>query len=187
MKNPGIGLCGIGIVGSGVFNLLKENGEHIARRLGVTPRIVHVAYLANPFKCDLSQVKQSSDVFEAVNNPDVGLVVELIGGKTLARDVVLEAIRQGKHVVTANKALLAEHGEEIFHLARERQVQVRYEAAIAGTIPIVKALREGLVGNRIQALAGIINGTSNFILSEMERNQKGFGDVLVEAQRLGYA
>src|SRR5690554_1172465 len=129
----------------------------------------------------------TDDAFAVVNNPEIDIVVELIGGDTLAKELVLRAIENGKHVVTANKALIAVHGNEIFQRAREKGVMVGFEAAVAGGIPIIKSIREGLAGNRIQWLAGIINGTGNFILSEMREKGRGFGDVLAEAQALGYA
>ncbi len=186
-KSVGIGLCGLGTVGGGTFNLLAENHQEIIRKTGEDIRVVQVGCLEDNPACDLSQVKVTRNALEIVSNPDVDIVVELIGGSGFARELVLEAIAQGKHVVTANKALLAMHGAEIFAAARQRGVMVCYEAAIGGAIPIVKALREGLAGNRIKWLAGIINGTSNFILSEMEAKQRDFSDVLAEAQKIGYA
>ena len=137
--------------------------------------------------CELGQTRVSRDIFDVVRDPEVDIVVELIGGTTVARELIEAAIRNGKHVVTANKALIAEFGNEIFALAGEHGVVVRYEAAVAGGIPIIKALREGLAGNRIEWLAGIINGTGNFILTEMRDKGRDFADVLAEAQALGYA
>jgi homoserine dehydrogenase len=186
-KSIGIGLCGLGTVGSGTFNLLGENQQEIRRRTGVDISLIMVACLEDNPECDLSQVNVSRDVFDVVNNPDVDIIVELIGGTSPARQLILEAIAQGKHVVTANKALIATHGDEIFAAAQQRGVMVCYEAAIAGAIPVVKAIREGLSANRIDWLAGIINGTSNFILTEMEEKRRDFADVLAEAQKLGYA
>ena len=183
----GIGLCGLGTVGGGTFNVLKESEDEIFRRTGIDLKVIQIACaFANP-DCDLTGMDVTTELFDVVNNPDVDIVVELIGGTDPALKLVLTAIDQGKHVVTANKALLAIHGEEIFKAAEQRGVMVCYEAAIAGTIPIVKALREGLAANRIQWLAGIINGTSNFILTEMETGNRDFAEVLVQAQELGYA
>lgn len=186
-KSIGVGLCGLGTVGGGTFNLLADSKQEIQRRTAMDISVVQVACLEDNPACDLSNVVVSRDAFEVVSNPDVDIVVELIGGTGLARELVLEAIAQGKHVVTANKALLAVHGNEIFAAAQQRGVMVCYEAAIAGTIPIVKAIREGLAANHIRSIAGIINGTSNFILTEMEEKQRDFADVLKEAQELGYA
>lgn len=186
-KSIGIGLCGLGTVGGGTFNLLAEGQQEIVRRTAEDIRIVQVACLVDNPACDLSQVSVTRDAFDVVNNPDVDIVVELIGGTDLARQLVLEAIAQGKHIVTANKALLATHGDEIFTAAQQRGVMVCFEAAIAGAIPVVKAIREGLAANRINWLAGIINGTCNFILTEMEEKHRDFDDVLAEAQKLGYA
>lgn len=186
-KSIGIGLCGLGTVGGGTFNLLAQGQQEIVRRTAEDIRIVQVACLVDNPACDLSQVSVTRDAFDVVNNPDVDIVVELIGGTDLARQLVLEAIAQGKHIVTANKALLATHGDEIFTAAQQRGVMVCFEAAIAGAIPVVKAIREGLAANRINWLAGIINGTCNFILTEMEEKHRDFDDVLAEAQKLGYA
>ncbi len=174
-------------MGSGTFNVLAENSDLIAARALAPIEIVHVGARRDNPQCDISAVKVSRDIFDVVKDPDVDIIVELIGGTTVARQLVEDAIRAGKHVVTANKALIAEFGNEIFALADERGVSVRYEAAVAGGIPIIKALREGLAGNRIKWLAGIINGTGNFILSEMQEKGRDFADVLAEAQALGYA
>lgn len=149
--------------------------------------VVHVGARSNRHGCDLGSTRLSSDIFEVAADPAVDVLIELIGGTTVAKDLVEQAIRAGKHVVTANKALIAEFGNEIFALAEEHNVCVRYEAAVAGGIPIIKAMREGLAGNRIEWLAGIINGTGNFILSEMRDKGREFADVLAEAQALGYA
>jgi homoserine dehydrogenase len=174
-------------VGGGTFNLLSRNRELItARAQAVVPVIQVGARRDNP-DCDLSNVTVSADVFAVANNPDVDILVELIGGTTDAKALIETAIRAGKHVVTANKALIAEFGNEILALAYEHNVSVRFEAAVAGGIPIIKALREGLAGNRIEWLAGIINGTGNFILTEMRDKGREFSDVLAEAQALGYA
>jgi homoserine dehydrogenase len=186
-KSIGIGLCGLGTVGGGTFNLLEENYLEITRKTGEDIRVVQVGCLEDNPACDLSKVSVTRNALEIVSNPEVDIIVELIGGSGFARELVLEAIAQGKHVVTANKALIATHGTEIFAAARQRGVMVCFEAAIGGAIPIVKAIREGLAGNRVKWLAGIINGTSNFILSEMEAKKRDFADVLAEAQQKGYA
>ncbi|MDD2608860.1 MAG: homoserine dehydrogenase [Giesbergeria sp.] len=189
MKPIQVGLLGIGTVGSGVFNVLQRNQEEISRRAGCGIQISMVADLdverAKSVVGESAQVV--SDARAIIANPDIDIVVELIGGYGIAKALVLEAIAAGKHVVTANKALLAVHGTEIFAAASAKGVMVAYEAAVAGGIPIIKALREGLTANRIQWLAGIINGTTNFILSEMRDKGLDFDVVLKEAQRLGYA
>ncbi|MDG2411614.1 MAG: homoserine dehydrogenase [Halioglobus sp.] len=182
-----IGICGLGTVGSGTFNLLHENADLLRARAGVSLEVVHVGARRDNPACDLSDAQVSRDIFAVAADPEVAVLVELIGGTTVARELVEAGIRAGKHVVTANKALIAEHGNALFALAVEHNVELRYEAAIAGGIPIVKALREGLSGNRIEWLAGIINGTTNFILTEMRDEGRDFTDVLGEAQALGYA
>ncbi|SPR96853.1 homoserine dehydrogenase [Cupriavidus taiwanensis] len=184
-----VGLLGIGTVGSGTFNVLKRNQEEIRRRAGRGIEIAVVADLNTERARELTngEVEIVSDANEVVNRPDVDIVIELIGGYGIARELVLKAIENGKHVVTANKALLAVHGNEIFEAARKKGVIVAFEAAVAGGIPIIKALREGLTANRIQWIAGIINGTTNFILSEMRDKGLDFDVVLKEAQQLGYA
>ncbi|MFT4822933.1 MAG: homoserine dehydrogenase [Halioglobus sp.] len=187
MKSVKIGICGLGTVGSGTFNVLAENSGLVAARALAPIEVVHVGARRDNPSCDVSGIKVSRDIFDVVKDPDVDIIVELIGGTTVARQLVEDAIRAGKHVVTANKALIAEFGNEIFALAAQKGVTVRYEAAVAGGIPIIKALREGLAGNRIKWLAGIINGTGNFILSEMREKGRDFADVLAEAQALGYA
>ena len=189
MKSIKVGLLGIGTVGSGTFNVLKRNQEEIARRAGRGIEITMVADLNTERATELTngQVKVVNDANLVVNDPDIDIVIELIGGYGLAKDLVLKAIANGKHVVTANKALIATHGNEIFKAAQEKGVMVAFEAAVAGGIPIIKALREGLTANRIQWIAGIINGTTNFILSEMRDKGLDFEVVLKEAQRLGYA
>jgi homoserine dehydrogenase len=189
MKSIKVGLLGIGTVGSGTFNVLKRNQQEIAARAGRAIEITMVADL------DVERAKQLTsgevtvvnDAKLVVNNPDIDIVIELIGGYGIAKDLVLQAIANGKHVVTANKALIAMHGNEIFKAAQEKGVIVAFEAAVAGGIPIIKALREGLTANSIQWIAGIINGTTNFILSEMRDKGLDFDVVLKEAQRLGYA
>jgi len=189
MKPIQVGLLGIGTVGSGTFNVLQRNQEEIRRRAGRGIEIAMVADLdttrAKAVVGDAAKVV--GDAREIIANPDIDVVVELIGGYGIAKALVLEAIAAGKHVVTANKALLAVHGTEIFKAAAEKGVMVAYEAAVAGGIPIIKALREGLTANSIQWVAGIINGTTNFILSEMRDKGLDFDVVLKEAQRLGYA
>ena len=186
MKPVKVGICGLGTVGGGTFNVLKRNAEEISRRAGRSIDVVQVASRAvNPL-CDTSTTEMTDDAFAVVNNPEIDIVVELIGGDTLAKELVLRAIENGKHVVTANKALIAVHGNEIFQRAREKGVMVGFEAAVAGGIPVIKAIREGLAANRINWLAGIINGTGNFILSEMREKGRTFEDVLQEAQALGY-
>jgi homoserine dehydrogenase len=184
-----VGLLGLGVVGGGTFTVLSRNAEEIARRAGRRIEVSHVAVrdAAKAASRAGDAVVITTDPYEVVRNPDIDIVVELIGGDTLARQLVLEAIGQGKHVVTANKALLAKHGNEIFAAASARGVMVAFEAAVAGGIPIIKAIREGLTANRIEWVAGIINGTTNFILSEMRTRGQPFAEVLAEAQRLGYA
>jgi homoserine dehydrogenase len=189
MKPIQVGLLGIGTVGGGTFNVLSRNQEEIRRRAGRGIEIAMVADLdAERARAVVGdRVKVVSDAREVIANPDIDIVVELIGGYGVAKALVMEAIAAGKHVVTANKALLAVHGTEIFEAARARGVMVAFEAAVAGGIPIIKALREGLTANRIEWIAGIINGTTNFILSEMRSKGLDFEVVLKEAQRLGYA
>ena len=189
MKPIQVGLLGIGTVGSGTYNVLLRNEEEIRRRAGRSIRISMVADLdvARAKSVVGSDVEVVSDARQVIANPEIDIVVELIGGYGIAKALVMEAIAAGKHVVTANKALLAVHGTEIFAAAQAKGVVVAFEAAVAGGIPIIKALREGLSANRIQWLAGIINGTTNFILSEMRDKGLDFDVVLKEAQRLGYA
>jgi homoserine dehydrogenase len=189
MKPIQVGLLGIGTVGSGTFNVLQRNQEEIRRRAGRGIEIAMVADLDTTRAQAVvgDKAKVVGDAREIIANPDIDVVVELIGGYGIAKALVLEAIAAGKHVVTANKALLAVHGTEIFKAAAEKGVIVAYEAAVAGGIPIIKALREGLTANQIQWVAGIINGTTNFILSEMRDKGLDFDVVLKEAQRLGYA
>jgi homoserine dehydrogenase len=189
MKPIKAGLLGIGTVGAGTFEVLNRNQEEIRRRAGRGIEIAMVADLNTARATELThgRCKVVSDANLIVNDPDIDIVIELIGGYGLAKDLVMKAIANGKHVVTANKALLAIHGTEIFKAAQEKGVMVGFEAAVAGGIPIIKALREGLTANRIQWIAGIINGTTNFILSEMRDKGLDFQTVLAEAQRLGYA
>jgi homoserine dehydrogenase len=189
MKAINVGLLGIGTVGGGTFSVLRRNREEIARRAGCTIAMKMVA------DKDLDRARAlvgdkaivTGDANDVVGSPDIDIVVELIGGTTIAKQLVLKAIVNGKHVVTANKALLAQHGNEIFAAAQKQDVMVAFEGAVGGGIPIIKSLREGLTANRIEWIAGIINGTSNFILSEMREKGAGFQDVLKDAQRLGYA
>lgn len=189
MKPINVGLLGIGTVGSGTWDVLQRNASEIERRAGRGIRITHVA--DKDVKRASAIVKKSAlvmgDAFSLVKNKNVDIVVELIGGTTIARELVLEAIKHGKHVVTANKALLATHGNEIFKAAQNKGVMVAFEASVAGGIPIIKALREGLAANRIEWIAGIINGTSNFILSEMRDKGLPFASALKDAQKKGYA
>jgi homoserine dehydrogenase len=189
MKPIKVGLLGIGTVGSGTFNVLKRNQEEIKRRAGRGIEIVMVADLDTKRAEELTrgECKVVNDANLVVNDPEIDIVIELIGGYGIARDLVMKAIANGKHVVTANKALLATHGTEIFQAAQAKGVMLAFEAAVAGGIPIIKALREGLTANRIEWIAGIINGTTNFILSEMRDKGLDFDVVLKEAQRLGYA
>ncbi len=189
MKPIKVGLLGIGTVGAGTYAVLKRNQEEIIRRAGRGIEIAVVADLDTARAKEITggDIEVVSDAHLVVNRPDIDVVIELIGGYGIARELVMQAIANGKHVVTANKALLAKHGTEIFKAAEEQGVIVAFEAAVAGGIPIIKALREGLTANRIQWVAGIINGTTNFILSEMRDKGLDFATVLKEAQRLGYA
>lgn len=184
-----VGLLGLGTVGGGTLRVLTRNADEIARRAGRGIKITHAA--AKAYDPELlrgvDDIEVTDDAFAVVENPDVEIVIELIGGYSPARELVLKAIENGKHVVTANKALIALHGNEIFAAAQKKGVTVAFEAAVAGGIPIIKAVREGLSANRIEWIAGIINGTGNFILSEMRDKGRDFADVLKEAQELGYA
>lgn len=187
MKPVRVGICGLGTVGSGTVNILTRNKALISARAGCDISIIHIGARRDNPNCDTSSFHVTRDVFDVVNNPDVDIVVEVIGGTTIAKDLVMQAIANGKHVVTANKALIAHCGNEIFAAAKAKGVTVAFEAAVAGGIPIIKAIREGLAGNSIEWLAGIINGTGNFILTEMRDKGRSFSDVLAEAQALGYA
>ena len=189
MKPVKAGLLGLGTVGCGVVKVLGRNADEITRRAGRGIRIAQAAArdLNRPRICSTQGIALTTDPYAVVDNPEIEVVVELIGGYEPARALVLRAIENGKHVVTANKALIALHGNEIFAAARKRGVMVAFEAAVAGGIPIIKAIREGLAGNRIEWLAGIINGTGNYILTEMRDRGRDFAEVLAEAQRLGYA
>ncbi|MDZ4297550.1 MAG: homoserine dehydrogenase [Moraxellaceae bacterium] len=187
MKPVNIGIVGLGTVGGGALNLIRDNAEELSRRTGRTITVSHVGVRRPRPDLTALGIVVSADIMSVVQDPAVDIVVEVIGGITDARDVVLAAIANGKHVVTANKWLLAEHGNEIFAAAEAKGVHVAFEAAVAGGVPIIKVLREGLAANRIDWLAGIINGTGNFILTEMRDKGRDFEDVLVEAQALGYA
>jgi homoserine dehydrogenase len=189
MKNIQVGLLGIGTVGSGVFAVLQRNFDEIQRRAGRGIEISMVADLDTARAKSIvgDKVQVVNDARAVIANPEIDIVIELIGGYGIAKALVLEAIAAGKHVVTANKALLAVHGSEIFQAAQAKGVMVMFEASVAGGIPIIKALREGLTANRIQWIAGIINGTTNFILSEMRDKGLDFSVVLKQAQELGYA
>jgi len=189
LKPVKVGLLGLGTVGGGTFNVLRRNAEEIERRAG---RGIEISYAAareyDPAQLPgIQNIRISDDAFAVVDDPDIDIVVELIGGYEPARELVLKAIANGKHVVTANKALIAVHGNEIFAAAQKQGVMVAFEAAVAGGMPIIKAVREGLAANRIEWIAGIINGTGNFILTEMRDKGRDFADVLAEAQALGYA
>ena len=184
-----VGLLGLGTVGGGTLKVLSRNAQEISRRAGCDIEVVIAAArdINKPRICDVEGITLTTNPQDVVEHPDVKVVVELIGGEELARDLVMKAIANGKHVVTANKALIAKHGNEIFAEAQKKGVMVAFEAAVAGGIPIIKAIREGLAGNHVEWLAGIINGTGNFILTEMRDKGRDFADVLAEAQSLGYA
>lgn len=187
MKPVRLAILGLGTVGGGALKLLQENAAEIKRRTGREIQITHVGTRRPRPELELNGIKQSADLLDIVRQPDVDIVVEVIGGIHPALEILQEAIKHGKQIVTANKALLAEHGNELFKAAEDNNVQIAYEAAVAGGIPIIKVMREGLAANRIDWLAGIINGTGNFILTEMRDKGRTFEDVLKEAQELGYA
>ena len=189
MKPVKLGLIGVGTVGASTALVLKNNAGEIARRAGREIEIVHASRrsINKGLPAGIDDIELTADPFEIVDNPDIDIVIELIGGYEPARELVLRAIKNGKHVVTANKALIAMHGNEIFAAAQAKGVNVAFEAAVAGGVPVIKAIREGLSANNIQWLAGIINGTSNFILTEMRDKGRDFDSVLQEAQSLGYA
>jgi len=186
-RTVNVGICGLGTVASGAVNILSRNKGLIDARSGCNVSIVQIGARRDNPKVDTSGYSVTRDIFDVVNNPAVDIVVELIGGTTVAKDLVMTAIANGKHIVTANKALIAHHGQEIFAAAKAKGVTVAFEAAVAGGIPIIKSIREGLAANNIEWLAGIINGTTNFILTEMRDKGRTFEDVLKEAQELGYA
>lgn len=189
MREIKVGILGLGTVGGGTALVLQRNGNEIERRVGraITVSMASVRSLESERLCDCSQLTLTQDPFEVVNNADIDVVVELIGGESLSKELVLTAIANGKHVVTANKALIALHGNEIFAAADAKGVTVSFESAVAGGVSIIKSIREGLAGNKIEMVAGIINGTGNFILTEMRDKGRTFEDVLAEAQALGYA
>jgi len=189
LKPVKVGVLGLGTVGGGTVNVLKRNAAEIARRAGREIIITRASAkdLNKPRICDTQGITLTTDPYEIINDPEIEIILELIGGAGPVKDMVLKAIENGKHVVTANKSLIALHGNEIFAKASEKGVIVAFEAAVAGGIPIIKAIREGLSGNQIEWLAGIINGTGNFILTEMRDKGRDFDDVLAEAQALGYA
>ena len=187
MRSVNIGICGLGTVGAGVYNVLNRNSKQINLRANCELIVAQIGARRDNPNCDTADATVTRDIFDVAKNPDIDIVVELIGGTDVALELVMLAIENGKHVVTANKALIAKHGMAIFAAAQSRGVMVAYEAAVAGGIPIIKALREGLAANRVNWLAGIINGTTNFILSEMDSKGREFADVLTEAQEKGYA
>lgn len=184
-----IGILGLGTVGGGVVNVLSKNENEIFARTGEKIDITHAAVksIAEPRICADGDINITEDAFKVVNNPDIDVILELIGGTTIAKDLVVTAINNNKHVITANKALIATHGNELLNLAKEKNVHLLFEAAVAGGIPILKSLEQGLSANKIELVAGIINGTGNFILTEMRDKGRDFADVLKEAQELGYA
>ncbi len=187
LKPVKVGICGLGTVGSGTFNVLHRNAEEISRRAGRRIIVEQVGARRDNAACDTRGTQVTRDIFEVATNPEIDVVVELIGGYDVAKSLVMTAIENGKHVVTANKALIAVHGNEIFEAAQKHNVMVAFEASVAGGIPVIKAIREGLAANSINWLAGIINGTGNFILTEMREKGRDFADVLAEAQAFGYA
>lgn len=187
MKPVNIGICGLGTVGSGTVKVILRNQTEIEARIGCAIRIAQIASRRPNSDLGFADIPFTDDVFAVAENPEVDILVELIGGTTVAKELIERAIANGKHVVTANKALIAQYGNELFHKALERGVSIAYEAAVAGGIPIIRSLREGLSANRIEWLAGIINGTGNFILTEMRDKGRAFEEVLKEAQALGYA
>lgn len=187
MKPVKVGICGLGTVGGGTFNVLKRNAAEISRRAGRNIVVEAIGARRENPDCETKGTHITSDIFEVARNPEIDIVVELIGGYETALELVMTAIENGKHVVTANKALIAVHGNEIFEAAQKKNVMVAFESSVAGGIPIIKAIREGLSANQINWLAGIINGTGNFILTEMRDKGRDFADVLAEAQALGYA
>ena len=184
-----VGILGLGTVGGGVVNVLQKNSASIERRTGVKIEVIlaGVRDVTQKRICDTSNIKLTEDPFEVVNHPDIDVVLELIGGTGLTKELVETAINNGKHVITANKALIANHGNELIKLANKKQVRLLFEASVAGGIPIIKSLEQSLSANNIESLAGIINGTSNFILTDMKEKGRDFDDALKEAQALGYA
>ncbi|MFT4630775.1 MAG: homoserine dehydrogenase, partial [Dinoroseobacter sp.] len=189
MNSIKVGILGLGTVGGGTANVLQRNAAEIQRRVGRPIQVImaSVRDIGAQRICDCGEIELGTDPYAVVNNPEIDVIVETIGGETLARELILHAIAQGKHIVTANKALIALHGNEIFAAAEAQGVCVLFEAAVAGGISIIKSIREGMSANKIQMVAGIINGTGNFILTEMRDKGRTFADVLAEAQELGYA
>ena len=189
VKNVNIGILGLGTVGGGVVNVLTRNQAEITRRSGKNITITHAAVrdINQDRICSTDDISLTQDPFEIVNNNDIDVVLELVGGTGLAKDLVEQAIKNGKHVITANKALIAIHGNELLELAKANNTHLLFEAAVAGGIPILKSLEQGLSANQVELVAGIINGTGNFILTEMRDKGRDFDDVLKEAQALGYA
>jgi homoserine dehydrogenase len=184
-----VGILGLGTVGGGVVNVLQKNSKSIKRRTGVEIELViaGVRDISKKRICDTKKIQLTEDPFEVVNHPDIDVVLELIGGFGLAKELVEKAINNGKHIITANKALIGNHGNELIKLANKKKVRFLFEASVAGGIPIIKALEQGLSANNIESVAGIINGTGNFILTDMKEKGRDFNDVLKEAQALGYA
>lgn len=182
-----VGLCGLGTVGQGVLALLNEGADTLTARSGAHLTVTHVGTRTPKPDIDTGGAKDSRDVFDVARDPDVDVLIELIGGTTVAKDLVVEALRNNKHVVTANKALLADHGAELFSLAEQQGVSLRFEAAVAGGIPVIETVKASLAANEVTSVAGIINGTGNFILTAMASEGRAFDDVLAEAQKLGYA
>ena len=184
-----VGILGLGTVGGGVVNVLQKNSKSIKRRTGVEIELViaGVRDISKKRICDTKKIQLTEDPFEVVNHPDIDVVLELIGGFGLAKELVEQAINNGKHIITANKALIGNHGNELIKLANKKKVRFLFEASVAGGIPIIKALEQGLSANNIASVAGIINGTGNFILTDMKEKGRDFNDVLKEAQALGYA
>lgn len=182
-----VGLCGLGTVGQGVLALLDEGAASISARAGAHLTVTHIGTRTPKPNVDTLGARDSRDVFAVARDPDIDILIELIGGTTVAKELVIEALRNKKHVVTANKALLADHGEELFSLAQQQGVSLRFEAAVAGGIPIIETVKTSLVANEVTSVAGIINGTGNFILTAMASEGRAFDDVLSEAQKLGYA
>lgn len=187
MKQIRIGICGLGTVGNGALELIRDNSSDLAARSRAEISVTHVGMRNPKPELDLTGIRQSQDIFEVARDPEVDVLIETIGGVEPAKSLILEAIANGKHVVTANKALVAVHGNELFEAAEKAGVTLAFEAAVAGAIPVIRALRDGLASNQIKELAGIINGTGNFILTEMRDHGRAYEDVLQEAQELGYA
>ena len=186
MKTINVGILGMGTIGSGVVKLLQEHAALLDRRVGARLRIRRIAEIGTP-RVPVDSKLLTTDAMEVINDPQVDIVVELIGGTTMAKTLCLEAVHKGKHLVTANKALLAEHGLEIYQAAAAKRVDLGFEASVCGAIPIIRSVREGLVANNIQSIMGIVNGTTNYILTKMTESGQAFADVLAEAQAKGYA